>query len=210
MNATDVADNSALFIAIPFTYAPTTVAKMVQEIYKRQQDQRRVSKGKVKKVYGGEFALTSDDFQASQFHYYYRFAKDVYLPLNSNGGQPRTKDYVSLAEKVFAKQRLVTSWEEKTLARRRVPFTDRSAPYANKSRMARNYVMVVQNLLRNVCTGEFPGDYLTVSVKNQAMKRKKTSIAPIRLSKRGVNQKRYQSLVKRENPYDMYTKRKSN
>jgi hypothetical protein len=210
MNATDIPDNSALFLAIPFTYAPTTVAKMVQEIYKRQQDQRRVSKGKVKKVYGGEFALTSDDFQASQFHYYYRFAKDVYLPLNSNGGQPRTKDYVSLAEKVFAKQRLVTSWEEKSLARRRVPFTDRSAPYANKSRMARNYVMVVQNLLRNVCTGEFPGDYLTVAVKNQSQKRKKLPVYSASVGKRGVSQKRYVNLKKRESPFDMYSKRKPN
>jgi len=42
------------------------------------------------------------------------------------------------------------------------------------------------------------------------LKRKKTPIAPVRSSKRGVNQKRYQSLVKRENPYDMYAKRKSN
>ena len=210
LNSSDVADNSALFLAIPFTYAPTTVAKMVQDMYKRQQDQRRSIKGKVKKVYGGEFALTTDDFQASQFHYYYRFAKDVYLPLNADGGQPKTKDYVRLAEQVFSKQKLVTSWEEKALARRKVPFTDVSAPYANKSRMARNYVIVVQNILRNVAEGQFPGDYLTVSVKNQAVKRKKTPVAPVRSSKRGVSQRRYQPLVKRENPYDMYAKRISN
>lgn len=206
LNSSDVADNSALFLAIPFTYAPTTVAKMVQDMYKRQQDQRRPIKGKVKKVYGGEFALTTDDFQASQFHYYYRFAKDVYLPLNADGGQPKTKDYVKLAEQVFSKQKLVTSWEEKALARRKVPFTDVSAPYANKSRMARNYVIVIQNILRNVAEGQFPGEYLTLGVKNQSIKR---SVQKVRSGKsRGVSQKRYQEIKKRVNPYDMFAKRK--
>jgi hypothetical protein len=145
---------------------------MVQSIYQREQVQRRASGGKVKKVYGGQFALTAEDFQASQFHYYYRFAKDVYLQLNAGGNKPTTKNYVDLAEKVFARQKLVTSWEDDALARRKVPFSEPGAPYANKSRMARNYAVVVQNILRNVAVGEFPGDYLTVAVKNQSVQRR--------------------------------------
>jgi hypothetical protein len=204
MTSGDVPDESALFLAIPYIYAPTTVAKMIQNIYQREQDLRREPGGKVKKVYGGQFALTAEDLQASQFHYYYRFAKDVYLPLNADGGKPSTKNYVDRAEKVFAKQKLVTSWEEEALARRKVPFTQTDAPYANKSRMARNYVVVVENLLRNVAKGEFPGDYLTVAVKNQSMRRKSASVHAGRAYKRGVNQKRYQEVKKRENPFDPY------
>ena len=200
----DVPDESTLFLVIPYIYAPTTVAKMVQNIYQREQDLRREPGGKVKKVYGGQFALTAEDLQSSQFHYYYRFAKDVYLPLNAGGTKPSTKNYVDRAEKVFAKQKLVTSWEEEALARRKVPFTQTDAPYANKSRMARNYVVVVENLLRNVAGGEFPGDYLTVAVKNQSMRRKSASVHAGRAYKRGVNQKRYQEVKKRENPFDPY------
>jgi hypothetical protein len=200
----DVPDESALFLAIPYIYAPTTVAKMVQNIYQREQNQRRASGGKVKKVYGGQFALTAEDLQASQFHYYYRFARDVYLPLNAGGDKPTTKNYVDLAEKVFAKQKLVTSWEDDALARRKVPFTQTDAPYANKSRMARNYVVVVLNLLRNVAKGEFPGDYLTVAVKNQGVRRKASPEYSVRATRRGVSQKRYQEVKKRENPFDPY------
>jgi hypothetical protein len=200
----DVPDESALFLAIPYIYAPTTVAKMVQNMYQREQDLRRVLDGKVKKVYGGQFALTAEDMQASQFHYYYRFAKDVYLPLNAGGNKATTKNYVDRAEKVFAKQKLVTSWEDDALARRKVPFSDPDAPYANKSRMVRNYVVVVENLLRNVAKGEFPGDYLTTSVKNQTIKR---SIQTKRTGKpRGVNQKRFVNTVKREELFDPYKK----
>lgn len=200
----DVPDGSALFLAIPYIYSPTKVAEMVQGIYQREQDLRRQPGGKVKKVYGGQFALTAEDLQASQFHYYYRFAKDVYLPLNAGDGKPSTKNYVDLAEKVFAKQKLVTSWEEDALARRKVPFTQTEAPYANKSRMARNYVVVVQNILCNVAKGEFPGDYLTVAVKNQGEKRKSTASPPKRTSQRGVNQKRHINVKKREDPFDPY------
>lgn len=204
MSTGDAPDDSALFLAIPFIYAPTTVAKMVQDMYQRQQDMRRVSGGKVKKVYGGEFALTTDDFQASQFHYYYRFAKEVYLHLNADGGTSTTKNYVDRAEKVFTKQKLVTSWEDDALARRTVPFTNPNAPYANKSRMARNYVAIVQNILRNVSRGEFPGDYLTASVKNQGEKRRVSPQYPERGPSRGVSQKRYQEVKRRDDPLDPY------
>ncbi len=203
----DVEDDSALFLAIPYIYAPTTVAKMVQNIYQREQDLRRESGGKVKKVYGGQFALTAEDLQASQFHYYYRFAKDVYLPLNAGDAKPTTKNYVDRAELVFANQKLVTSWEDDALARRKVPFTKPNAPYANKSRMVRNYVVVVENLLRNVAKGEFPGDYLTVAVKNQSTKRQESAMSKKNVVKRGVSPRRYQKVVDRENPFNPYARK---
>jgi hypothetical protein len=208
MTSSDLVSDDALHLVIPYTYAPTTVAKIVQRIYAEEQDRRLGDRNKVKKVYGGSFGLTTDDFQVSQFVYYYRFAKDVYLPLSTGAGKPSTKNYVDLAEKVFANQKLVTSWEETKLARRKVPFKDLGAPYANKSKMARNYLALVQNILRNVSRGEFPGDYLTVSVKNQSEKRKLPPVYPVRSVKRGVSQKRYHEVKKRELPFDMYSTRK--
>jgi hypothetical protein len=128
------------------------------------------------------------------------------LPLNANAGKVTTKNYVDAAKKSFAKQKLVTSWKDKANAKRQVPFKDSSDVYANHSKRARDFVRIVLNLLRNVSAGQFPGDYLTSSVKNQVIKR---SVQRVRTGKaRGVNQKRYQTLVDRENPYDMYATRK--
>ncbi len=202
MTAQDVVDDSALFLVIPYTYAPTTVAKIVQRIYDEEQTKRSNAKTKVKKVYGGSYGLSSDEFQVSQFTYYYRYAKDVYLPLMSSGKKVRTKNFIELAQVSFAKQKLVTSWEDQKLARRKVPFKDSSSDYPNLSKRARDFNKIVQNILINVSKGVFPGDYLTASVKNQAVKR---SVQRVRTGKaRGVNQKRYQTLVNRDNPYDVY------
>jgi hypothetical protein len=82
LTTSDQIDDLAMYLVIPFTYAPTTVGKIVQRMYDEEQTRRNAVKRKVKKVYGGEFGLSTDDFQASQFVYYYRFTKDVYLPLN--------------------------------------------------------------------------------------------------------------------------------
>jgi len=64
--------------------------------------------------------------------------------------------------------------------------------------------VVVENLLRNVAKGEFPGDYLTVAVKNQGERRKAVSSYPERGSRRGVSQRRYQEVRQREDPFDPY------
>jgi hypothetical protein len=205
MNASDVVDDSAMFLVIPYTYAPTSVAKIVQRMYTEEQARRADAVKKVKKVYGGSFGLTTDEFQVSQFVYYHRFAKDVFLPLNASGVKVTTKRYVDAAKKSFAKQRLVTSWEDTTLARRRVPFKDSSDVYANQSKRARDFVRIVQNILRNVSLGQFPGDYLTAGVKNQAEQRRISPIYPVRKQKRGVAQSRYQSVVERDKPFNVYS-----
>jgi hypothetical protein len=63
----------------------------------------------------------------------------------------------------------------------------------------------VQNILRNVSLGQFPGDYLTAGVKNQAEQRRISPIYPVRKQKRGVAQSRYQSLVERDQPFNVYS-----
>jgi hypothetical protein len=202
MTASDVVDDSAFCVVIPFTYAPTTVAKIVQRMYGDELEKRTSNKKKVKKVYGGSFGLTTDDFQVSQFVYYHRFAKDVYLPLNASGDKVTTKKYVDAAKKSFAKQKLVTSWKDKADAKRQVPFKNSSDAYANLSKRARDFARIVQNILRNVSSGQFPGDYLTVGVKNQASKR---SVQRVRTGKaRGVNQKRYKDVIRRKNELDPF------
>jgi hypothetical protein len=204
MTSTDIVDDSAMFLVIPFTYAPTTVAKIVQRMYSEEQTRRQLEKRKVKKVYGGLFGLTTDEFQVSQFVYYHRFAKDVFLPLNASGDKVSTKRYIDAAIKAFAKQKLVTSWEDAKLARRKVPFKDSSNLYANQSKRARDFVRIVQNILRNVSAGVFPGDYLTAGVKNQAEQRRSSPKYPVRKHKRGVAKSRYQTIVERDQPFNVY------
>ena len=206
MTAQDAVDDSSLFLVIPFTYAPTTVAKIVQRIYDEEQKKRVTDAKKVKKVYGGSFGLSTDEFQVSQFTYYQRYAKDVFLPLASSGKKVKTKDCVSRARASFAKQKLVTSWEDEKLARRKVPFKNSSDKYANLSKRARDFNRIVQNILRNVSAGEFPGDYLTASVKNQGTLRAAKRAAPVRSHSRGVPESKFLIKKKREAGLDPFRK----
>ena len=209
LTTSDQVDDSAMYLVIPFTYAPTTVGKIVQRMYGEEQTRRNAVKKKVKKVYGGDFGLSTDDFQASQFAYYYRFAKDVYLPLNKKGEKVTTKQYVDAAKRAFADQKLVTSWGSASLARRKVPFKDGSDIYANHSKRARDFVRIVQNILLNVSLGVFPGDYLTAGVKNQSIKRQPTQKVNSNKVLRGVSQKRFVKRIVRDEPYDPYRRKVS-
>jgi hypothetical protein len=203
MTAGQVATDDALHLVIPFSYSPTAVGKIVQRIYSEEHERRVASKTKVKKVYGGTYSLSTVDFQASQFVYYHLYAKDVYLPLVNSGKKVSTKDFIELAQKVFAKQRQVVSHDG---AKRGVPFKDTSTVYGNLSKRARDFNRIVLNVLCNVSAGVFPGDYVTVSVKNQGATRKSASKAPARKHFRGVPQSRYVEQSKREDPFDPYGK----
>lgn len=203
MTAQDEVDDTALYLVIPFTYAPTTVAKIVQRIYDAEQTKRETEKKKVKKVYGGSFGLSTDEFQVSQFTYYHRYAKDVFLPLMGTGKKVKTKDFVTRAQESFTKQKQVTSHAK---AKRNVPFKNSSDDYANLSKRARDFNRIVGNLLRNVSAGVFPGDYLTASVKNQAEARREKRAAPVRSHIRGVPESLYMKKVKREAGLDPYRK----
>jgi hypothetical protein len=196
-----------MYLVIPFTYAPTTVGKIVQRMYDEEQTRRNAVKRKVKKVYGGEFGLSTDDFQASQFVYYYRFTKDVYLPLNQKNEKVTTKQYVDAAKKSFSNQKLVTSWSNESFARRKVPFKDSSEIYANQSKRARDFVRIVQNILINVSLGVFPGDYLTASVRNQSEKRRPTQKVNSNKVRRGVSQNRFVKRIVRDEQFDPYRRK---
>jgi hypothetical protein len=207
MTSSDFVDEGSMYLVIPFTYAPTTVSKIVQRMYAEEFSSRQLEKKKVKKVYGGTFGLSTEDFQVSQFAYYYRFAKDVYLPLNAKGEKVTTKQYVDVAKKVFSNQKLITSWNDKTLARRKVPFKDSSEIYANQSKRARDFVRIIENILTNVSIGVFPGDYLTVSVKTQSQKRRLSTNLSVNKIKRGVSQSRYIKKVVRDESFDPFRRK---
>ena len=203
MTAQDEVDDTALYLVIPFTYAPTTVAKIVQRIYDEEQTKRETEKRKVKKVYGGSFGLSTDEFQVSPFTYYHRYAKDVYLPLMRNGRKVKTKDFIERAQASFARQKQVTSHAN---AKRNVPFKTSSDEYANLSKRARDFNRIVENILRNVSAGVFPGNYMTASVKNQGAERAAKRIAPVRSHSRGVPESMYVNKKKREAGLDPYRK----
>ncbi len=65
---------------------------------------------------------------------------------------------------------------------------------------------IVQNILRNVSAGVFPGDYLTSSVKNQSAMRAAKRIAPVRSHSRGVPESLYVKKVKRTADLNIYRK----
>lgn len=157
MSAGDIAcSDDCLYFRVPLTYAPTTAAKIIERMYREEFEKRRVRTSKVKKVYGGEYRLSADDFQVSQFDYYHRFTRDVYLPLVSGSTKAKVKDFIDLAISTFARQKLKSSLE---FARRKVPFSDADTDTENLKRQVRRYRAISENLLLNVAQGKFPGDY---------------------------------------------------
>jgi hypothetical protein len=203
MNVGETASDDALYLRVPFTYAPTTASTVFERIYRKEYEKKQTTKRKVKKVYGGTYSLSDDDFQTSQFEYYLRFTKDVYLPIMSNSPNSQTKPYVCLAIERFKNQKLKSSLG--ALARRKVPFTYEIEKYETQRRLASRYRTYSHNIMLNVAKGIFPGEYEEVSIKNQAIKRKASP--PVRSQKRGVPQSLYVDTKKRESGFDMYAKR---
>lgn len=182
-------EKDSLYLKIPLRLSPTSVSRWVQRIYKEEHDKRIVKDGKVKKVYGGVFQLSTTDFQTSQFDYYHRFTKDVYIFL-MNQGITKTKEYIKRSEEVFQQQRKVSS-KSKDKIDRKIPFKESSNLYENLSRLTRRYKIYSRNLLMNVSQGIFPGEYEEVGIKNQVEKRKKIPKV-IKTTPRGPYQKRIQ------------------
>ena len=198
LNASEIAEGRTFTIQFPFTYAPTTASKIFKEMYQRAFDAQRVDKKKVKKVYGGSFVLRPDDFQVSQFQYYLKFCKEVYLPLLKNEVNPKTKTFVEIAQEKFKEKTRRTST-------RRVPFTNSSSSYEVLRRLATRYKTYSHNLMINVSKGEFPGEYEEKSIKNQVEKRKRDH--PIRKFSKGVPRSKSENYKIRESGFDMYAKR---
>ena len=193
-------EKDALYLKIPFIYTPLTVSKIVKEIYEREYDKRSLQKGKVKKQYAGAYALSKDDYPVSQFEYYLNFAKNVYVPLMKDGIKG-TKQYREIAVNVFSKQRQ-SALDDSSMKKRTIPFKTTSTDTDSLDRLTVRYKNYSRDLLSNVSIGIFPGEYLEMTSKNQAEKRK--TIYPDRSVKKGVSQKRYTEVKSRKNVLDPF------
>jgi hypothetical protein len=171
-------------------------------MYDRELSKRSTRTGKMKKVYGGTFILSREDYQVAQFHYYLVFVRDVYLPILLTEPKAKTSRYIEKSKEVFGKLR------RKTTDKRQIPFTNQSLTNDSASRLVRRYKQTAEKLLRNVSKGVFPGDYEETFIKNQSQIRaqkaaKAHQIAPKkRLRGRPVSMD--QTVIKRESGYDMY------
>jgi hypothetical protein len=195
----EIVQNGMFTIQFPFTYAPTTASKIFKDMFQRAFEAQRINDKKIKKIYGGSFELKPDDFQVSQFEYYYKFCKEVYLPLMNADRKPKLKDFVEVA---------VLRFKEKTkrTSSRRIPFTNSTSTYEVQRRLATRYKRYSYNLMRNASLGVFPGDYEEQSIKNQVEKRKIEY--PIRKFTKGVPRSKNENYQNRVSDYDMYAVRK--
>ncbi len=197
----DEIESDVFTIQFPFTYAPTTASKIFKEMYEREFEQRRSEKRKLKKVYGGSYSLTVDDLKVDRFRYYLHYTKNVYLPLKNSGNKLSTKHFIKKAEEAFkAVKKLKSSSKEST-----VPFQTSSDVYENQSRNARRYNIYTDNLLFNVSTGIFPGEY--EKPRAQKVFAKKRTQYKKRAFSKGVPRSKYENYKSRESGFDMYEKR---
>lgn len=199
LNAGDVVEDGMFTIQFPYTYAPTTASKIFKDMFQREFEAQRIDTKKVKKVYGGFFELKPDDFQVSQFEYYLKFCKEVYLPLMNSTIKPQTKEFVTLAKEKFHEKTKRTS-------NRRIPFTNSTLTPESSRRLAMRYRTYSFNLMFNASKGEFPGNYEEQGIKNQSVKRKTEH--PVRKFSKGVPRSKSENYKKRLSDYDMYAVRK--
>jgi len=158
----EVVTDDAFYVRVPFTYAPSTVGKIVADMYDRELAKRESRSKKMKKVYGGTFSLSRQDYQVAQFHYYLIFVRDVYLPILLNEPKAKPGRYIEKSKEVFGKVK------KKTTEKREIPFTNANITYESASRLVRRYKQMAEKLLRSVSAGVFPGDYEETFIKNQS------------------------------------------
>ncbi len=218
LSSSDSVPDSDFVISIPYTLSPTAVGKMVTSMYRTRQSESKTEKqprsGKTKKAYKGEFTLTSPEYQVAQFAYYYRFAKEVYVPLKNTGVSYRNRDYLFKAKEVFGKLK------RKTTEVREIPFTKKDPSNDAENKQIRRYVQYAYQLLLNVSLGKFPGDYelkpkKTIGqVKQEREERKLLQPAIQRKFRRGAKTKgedrgrKYSARNDPDNPFSERKKRK--
>ena len=195
-----IVDSEFFYVKIPFTYAPTSVGKIVADIYDRELSKRVLRTKKSRKIYQGDFKLTSSEYQVAQFHYYLVFTRDVYLPLINSGSKNKNQDFLHKSKEVFGKLK------KKSTLKREIPFTNKNASNDSDLRLVRRYRQYAEKLLRNVSQGDFPGDYEETFVKNQTQlrieKAAKEKIAPFKQSNRIPKHSRTGPKIKNEHdPY---------
>ena len=196
LSADDVVQSDMFTIQFPFTYAPTTAAKIFKEMYEREFEERRTVKKKLKKVYGGSFSLTVDDLKVDRFRYYLLYTKKVYLPLVNSQTKVTTKDFIKKAEIEFTKVKKVKASSDKST----IPFQTSSDVYENQSRNARRYNTYSDNLIFNVSQGIFPGDY--EKSRNPVVVVKKSTVYKERKFHKGVPRSKHENYKHRKNPLD--------
>lgn len=185
----DVVTDDAFYVRVPYTYAPSTVGKIVAEMYERGMRDRVIRSKKMKKVYDGTFSLSREDYQVAQFHYYLVFLRDVYLPIRLQDPDGKTRVYIDKSKEVFRKL------ERKTTDKRRVPFTNQKSSYESESRLVSRYRKLAEKLLLNVSLGVFPGDYEEAFIKNQSQIRAQKAASTVQNGKK----------VRRGPPSSLYT-----
>ena len=99
----EIVDSEFFYVKIPFTYAPTSVGKIVADIYDRELSKRVQRTKKSRIIYQGDFKLTSSEYQVAQFHYYLVFTRDVYLPLINSGSKNKNQDFLEKSKEIFGK-----------------------------------------------------------------------------------------------------------
>lgn len=169
----------SLYLKIPIALSSVAASKIFMRIYREEYEKRLGVGKKVKRQYKGDFELTPLEFQAVNFRYYSLFAEKVYLPLYKKSGKsPITKDLVSLAKEKFKNISERTEMRSREFEKQRIaPFRqDSDKNYKTLARTATRYRLIVENLLRNVSLGVFPGEYQEMGLKNHYAKRKEISI----------------------------------
>lgn len=161
----EIVDSEFFYIKIPFTYAATSVGRIVAEIYDRELSKRVRRTKKSRKIYQGDFKLTSNEYQVAQFHYYLVFTRDVYLPLMNGGIKNKNQDFLHKSKEIFGKLK------KKSTLKREIPFTNKNTSNDSDLRLVRRYRQYAEKLLRNVSRGDFPGDYEETFIKNQSQLR---------------------------------------
>lgn len=210
LSSSEAVSDTEFVVSIPYSLSPTAVGKTIASMYRKKQSEKQTKKpaksGKTKKVYGGQFALSSPEYQVAQFAYYYKFAKDVYVP-SVNKGKLRNRELLDTAKSVFS------GLKRKTTTVRDIPFTKTDSSPDAESKQIRRYRQYAEKLLMNVSLGVFPGEY-ELKPKTTAVQLKLELTEKRKIQKSGIKQKRRArhstdaKIIKRPNPLDPHSVRK--
>lgn len=203
LSVEDRIQDDVFTIQFPFTYPSTTAAKIFKEMYEREFEGQRKVKRKPKKVYGGSFSLTVDDLKVDRLRYYLLYARKVYIPIKFGSDKVSTKDYIKKAEEVFKGVKKLKSSSKESA----VPFQSKGLEndYENQHRSARRYNIYSDNIIFNVSTGIFPGEY--EKPRKIEVTSKKIPVYKVRKQRRGVPRSKNENYKHRESGFDMYAKR---
>ena len=158
----DVVNEGAFYVRIPYTYSPSSVGKIVSEKYARELAKRNLVAKKVKRIYGGAYCLTRDDYPVAKFRHYLVFVRDVYLPLARVSPRLETAALLERSREAFSKV------SNRGAESERVPFTNAGSSDDSDTRLVRRYRQMAEKLLLNVSAGAFPGVYEETFVRTQS------------------------------------------